>query len=135
MVKKKLKKAFCEPGNIEDNGILAFTKFVLFPLFPDGTYVCIVCACIFVCVFVCMHFCVCVCVHACVFVCMCVGLHVCRIKCPDVRIFELVIVHNFTTNISGFLTLTSLYHMTQLQISRVTNVLLRKNFPWKYVCS
>ena len=89
MVKKKLKKAFCEPGNIEDNGILAFTKFVLFPLFPDGTYVCIVCACIFVCVFVCMHFCVCVCVHAflclCACVCLCVHacvcVHVCRIAC------------------------------------------------------
>ena len=31
-VKKKLKKAFCEPGNIADNGILSFCKFVLFPL-------------------------------------------------------------------------------------------------------
>ncbi|CAG5134355.1 unnamed protein product [Candidula unifasciata] len=31
-VKKKLKKAFCEPGNIEDNGILSFCKHVLFPL-------------------------------------------------------------------------------------------------------
>jgi len=31
-VKKKLKKAFCEPGNIEDNGILAFVKHVLLPL-------------------------------------------------------------------------------------------------------
>ncbi|ESO10885.1 hypothetical protein HELRODRAFT_97098 [Helobdella robusta] len=31
-LKKKLKKAFCEPGNIENNGILAFTKSVLFPL-------------------------------------------------------------------------------------------------------
>lgn len=31
-VKKKLKKAFCEPGNITDNGILSFTKHVLFPL-------------------------------------------------------------------------------------------------------
>jgi len=30
-VKRKLKKAFCEPGNIADNGILAFTKHVLFP--------------------------------------------------------------------------------------------------------
>ncbi|XP_066597834.1 tyrosine--tRNA ligase, cytoplasmic [Prorops nasuta] len=35
-VKKKLKKAFCEPGNIVDNGILAFTKHVIFPLFQDG---------------------------------------------------------------------------------------------------
>ena len=31
-VKKKLKKAFCEPGNIENNGILSFSKHVLFPL-------------------------------------------------------------------------------------------------------
>lgn len=29
-VKKKLSKAFCEEGNIEDNGILAFAKFVIF---------------------------------------------------------------------------------------------------------
>lgn len=33
IVKKKLKKAFCEPGNIENNGILSFVKHVLFPLF------------------------------------------------------------------------------------------------------
>ncbi|KAK7864155.1 hypothetical protein R5R35_007667 [Gryllus longicercus] len=32
-VKKKLKKAFCEPGNVKDNGVLAFVKHVLFPLF------------------------------------------------------------------------------------------------------
>uniref|UniRef100_A0A8C5D1E3 Tyrosine--tRNA ligase n=1 Tax=Gadus morhua TaxID=8049 RepID=A0A8C5D1E3_GADMO len=31
-VKKKLKKAFCEPGNIENNGLLSFVKHVLFPL-------------------------------------------------------------------------------------------------------
>lgn len=31
-VKKKLKKAFCEPGNIETNGVLAFCKSVIFPL-------------------------------------------------------------------------------------------------------
>ncbi|XP_061671096.1 tyrosine--tRNA ligase, cytoplasmic [Syngnathoides biaculeatus] len=31
-LKKKLKKAFCEPGNIQNNGILAFVKYVLFPL-------------------------------------------------------------------------------------------------------
>ncbi|KAF2880193.1 hypothetical protein ILUMI_25994 [Ignelater luminosus] len=31
-VKKKLKKAFCEPGNIENNGVLSFTKHVIFPL-------------------------------------------------------------------------------------------------------
>lgn len=35
-VKKKLKKAFCEPGNITDNGVLAFSKHILFPLFKDG---------------------------------------------------------------------------------------------------
>lgn len=29
-VKKKLNKAFCEEGNIEENGILAFAKFVIF---------------------------------------------------------------------------------------------------------
>lgn len=38
-VKKKLKKAFCEPGNITDNGVLSFTKHVLFPLMkPDETF-------------------------------------------------------------------------------------------------
>lgn len=31
-VKKKLKKAFCEPGNIQSNGVLSFVKYVLFPL-------------------------------------------------------------------------------------------------------
>ncbi|XP_050390813.1 tyrosine--tRNA ligase, cytoplasmic [Patella vulgata] len=31
-VKRKLKKAFCEPGNIERNGILSFCKYVLFPV-------------------------------------------------------------------------------------------------------
>ncbi|KAH9500615.1 hypothetical protein Btru_077089 [Bulinus truncatus] len=31
-VKQKLKKAFCEPGNVTDNGVLSFCKFVLFPL-------------------------------------------------------------------------------------------------------
>lgn len=34
-VKRKLKRAFCEPGNIEDNGILAFSKHVLFSLFNE----------------------------------------------------------------------------------------------------
>ncbi|KAJ8681572.1 hypothetical protein QAD02_017364 [Eretmocerus hayati] len=34
-VKKKLKKAFCEPGNVTDNGLLSFSKSVLFPLM-DG---------------------------------------------------------------------------------------------------
>ncbi|KAJ6654290.1 hypothetical protein lerEdw1_007211 [Lerista edwardsae] len=31
-VKKKLRKAFCEPGNVESNGVLAFLRHVLFPL-------------------------------------------------------------------------------------------------------
>lgn len=35
-VKKKLKKAFCEPGNIADNGVLAFVKHVLLPLQENG---------------------------------------------------------------------------------------------------
>lgn len=35
-VKKKLKKAFCEPGNITDNGLLSFVKHVLFTLFKEG---------------------------------------------------------------------------------------------------
>ena len=38
VVKRKLKKAFCEPGNIQDNGILSFAKYVLFPLFPEGEF-------------------------------------------------------------------------------------------------
>lgn len=38
-VKKKLKKAFCEPGNVSDNGILSFTKFVIFPMMKaDETF-------------------------------------------------------------------------------------------------
>ncbi|XP_046814747.1 tyrosine--tRNA ligase, cytoplasmic isoform X1 [Vespa crabro] len=35
-VKKKLKKAFCEPGNINDNGILSFSKHVIFSLLKKG---------------------------------------------------------------------------------------------------
>ena len=35
-VKKKLKKAFCEPGNVTDNGLLSFSKSVLFPLMKEG---------------------------------------------------------------------------------------------------
>ncbi|VVC88177.1 tyrosine--tRNA ligase, cytoplasmic [Leptidea sinapis] len=35
-VKKKLKKAFCEPGNITDNGVLSFTKHVIFSLMKEG---------------------------------------------------------------------------------------------------
>ena len=29
-------QAFCEPGNVQENGILAFAKHVLFPVL-DGT--------------------------------------------------------------------------------------------------
>lgn len=35
-VKKKLKKAFCEPGNVTDNGVLSFAKHVIYPLFKEG---------------------------------------------------------------------------------------------------
>lgn len=35
-INKKLKRAFCEPGNIENNGILSFAKHVVFPLFKPG---------------------------------------------------------------------------------------------------
>lgn len=35
-VKKKIKRAFCEPGNITDNGILSFVKHVLFSIFKEG---------------------------------------------------------------------------------------------------
>lgn len=35
-VKKKLKKAFCEPGNVADNGVLAFAKHVIFSLFKEN---------------------------------------------------------------------------------------------------
>lgn len=37
-VKKKLKKAFCEPGNIQNNGVLSFVKYVLFPLRGGRNY-------------------------------------------------------------------------------------------------
>ena len=32
VVRQKLKKAFCEPGNISENGVLAFVKAVLIPV-------------------------------------------------------------------------------------------------------
>ncbi|XP_065648187.1 tyrosine--tRNA ligase, cytoplasmic isoform X2 [Hydra vulgaris] len=32
LIKKKISKAFCEEGNITENGVLAFCKFVLFPV-------------------------------------------------------------------------------------------------------
>jgi len=39
-VKDKIKKAFCEPGNIEHNGVLSFAKMVLFPLLRGNPFVC-----------------------------------------------------------------------------------------------
>lgn len=33
IVKKKLNKAFCEPGNTDDNGVLPLVKHIIFPLF------------------------------------------------------------------------------------------------------
>ncbi|WAR07381.1 SYYC-like protein, partial [Mya arenaria] len=38
-LKKKLKKAFCEPGNTAENGVLGFCKSVLFPLSSTGEFV------------------------------------------------------------------------------------------------
>jgi len=35
-VKKKIKRAFCEPGNVTDNGLLSFVKHVLFSIFKEG---------------------------------------------------------------------------------------------------
>ena len=35
-VKKKLKRAFCEPGKVENNGVLAFCKSVIFPLLKEN---------------------------------------------------------------------------------------------------
>merc|ERR1711997_1334723 len=40
-IKKKLKKAFCEPGNIADNGVLSFCKYVIFPVALKGEKFCI----------------------------------------------------------------------------------------------
>lgn len=31
-IKKKLKKAFCAPGEIENNGVLAFCRHAIYPL-------------------------------------------------------------------------------------------------------
>ena len=41
VVKSKLKKAFCEPGNVTDNGVLAFAKHVVFSLFDvnEGAFI------------------------------------------------------------------------------------------------
>ena len=45
-VKKKLGKAFCEEGNIVNNGVLSFAKHVLFPLSADkGVYICFTSSC------------------------------------------------------------------------------------------
>ena len=38
-IKKKINNAFCEEGNVEQNGILSFAKHVLFPLSKDGKLV------------------------------------------------------------------------------------------------
>ena len=38
-LKKKINTAFCEEGNVEQNGILSFAKHVLFPLSKTGTIV------------------------------------------------------------------------------------------------
>ncbi|XP_062510300.1 tyrosine--tRNA ligase, cytoplasmic-like [Corticium candelabrum] len=35
VVKSKLKKSFCEAGNVAENGVLAFAQYVLFPLLED----------------------------------------------------------------------------------------------------
>ncbi|XP_064613085.1 tyrosine--tRNA ligase, cytoplasmic-like [Liolophura sinensis] len=37
-VKKKLKKAFCQPGNITENGLLSFCKHVIFPLLKNKDF-------------------------------------------------------------------------------------------------
>lgn len=37
-VQNKIKKAFAEPGNVEGNGLLAFTRHVLFPLVGDAGF-------------------------------------------------------------------------------------------------
>lgn len=35
-VAKKLSKVFCEPGNVENNGLLTFCGEVIIPLLKDG---------------------------------------------------------------------------------------------------
>lgn len=37
-VNSKIKQAFCEPGNVDNNGLLAFAKFVIFPLMGDTSF-------------------------------------------------------------------------------------------------
>eukprot|EP00731_Ephydatia_muelleri_P032295 Em0023g802a len=38
-VKRKLKKAFCEPGKVAENGVLAFTRHVIFPILDGRDFV------------------------------------------------------------------------------------------------
>ncbi|VDP15009.1 unnamed protein product, partial [Soboliphyme baturini] len=38
VVKKKLKKAFCEPGNVINNGVLSFCQHVVFPLLSGSAF-------------------------------------------------------------------------------------------------
>ncbi len=38
-IKKKINTAFCEEGNVDQNGILSFAKHVLFPLSKTGQIV------------------------------------------------------------------------------------------------
>jgi len=62
-VKKKLGRAFCEEGNVADNGVLAFAKHVLFPLTENkGTFTCHCLVSLSVCLSVCL--CVCLIVQA-----------------------------------------------------------------------
>lgn len=37
-VKKKINKAFCEPGNVTNNGLLSFSEFVIFPYLGKGEF-------------------------------------------------------------------------------------------------
>ena len=32
----KIRQAYCEEGSVDNNGVLAFVRMVLFPLYPDG---------------------------------------------------------------------------------------------------
>ena len=34
-VKRKLKKSFCQPGNVEVNGVLSFVENIIFPIFKQ----------------------------------------------------------------------------------------------------
>lgn len=37
-VKKKIKKAFCEPGNVTNNGLLSFSQYVVFPFLGEQKF-------------------------------------------------------------------------------------------------